>query len=159
MCSWYFPTFLNDELIAVPLGVALWHTFIRAVRCAAGPESGAGREPLCCSALRHSGKYYAGHDPEDTAAPQRNHPVRRLFNIEKTVELIQNALLEAAEAGETRHEHLLAHLERLQDDVSRNQSMLQEMRRRGCVRRECVFLFLVLGVALWLYVVHALTLE
>ena len=52
-----------------------------------------------------------------------------------------------------------AHLERLQDDVSRNQSMLQEMRRRGCVRRECVFLFVVLGVALWLYVVHALTLE
>lgn len=98
-------------------------------------------------------------DPEDAAAPQRNHLVRRLFNIEKTVELIQNALLEAAEAGETRHEHLLAHLERLQDDVSRNQSMLQEMRRRGCVRRECVFLFVVLGVALWLYVVHALTLE
>ena len=23
--SWYFPTFLNDELIAVPLGVLLWH--------------------------------------------------------------------------------------------------------------------------------------
>ena len=100
----------------------------------------------------------AYEDPEDVyAETSRGNLVRRLFNIEKTVELIQNALMEAAETGESRHEHLLAHLERLQDDVSRNQSMLREIRRRGCVGRECVFVFIVLGVLLWLYAVHTLT--
>ena len=29
--SWFFPTFLNDILVAVPLGVALWHSLLFAV--------------------------------------------------------------------------------------------------------------------------------
>lgn len=32
--SWYFPTFLNDELIAVPLGVLLWCAGLRLLKYA-----------------------------------------------------------------------------------------------------------------------------
>ena len=35
--SWYFPTFLNDELIAVPLGVGLWQLLTRVVRSRGRP--------------------------------------------------------------------------------------------------------------------------
>jgi len=58
--SWYFPTFLNDELIAVPLGVGLWHQgVLRAVRSYGGTEPQPG-EHIVVSALRDSGKYYEG---------------------------------------------------------------------------------------------------
>jgi len=30
--SWYFPTFLNDELIAVPLGVLIWYVATGDIR-------------------------------------------------------------------------------------------------------------------------------
>ena len=56
--SWYFPTFLNDELIAVPLGVATWHSFLFVVRRLSDDMPDA----LWLHALRHSGKYYA--DPK-----------------------------------------------------------------------------------------------
>ena len=52
--SWYFPTFLNDEIIAVPLGVGLWHAFLLCVRRV------HDRCPSFHSlaALRNSGRYY-----------------------------------------------------------------------------------------------------
>lgn len=82
---------------------------------------------------------------------------QRLFKIENTVEMIQASLLEAAEQGETRHEHLLQHLEELKDDVVRNHRLLKELRDRGCFRtsRECMFVGALAVVALWLYFVHA----
>ena len=50
------------------------------------------------------------NDPEQlegeaTGALTQRHLAQRLFRIENTVELIQASLLEAAEHGETRHEH------------------------------------------------------
>jgi hypothetical protein len=32
--SWYLPTFLNDEIIAVPLGVLIWHVLLLRVAAA-----------------------------------------------------------------------------------------------------------------------------
>ena len=55
--SWYFPTFLNDELIAVPLGVLLWHIFIRLVRRVTSSEP-ACAESTFAVALKDSGKYH-----------------------------------------------------------------------------------------------------
>ena len=105
------------------------------------------------------------HDPERplngeaTGELTQRHLVQRLFRIENTVELIQASLLEAAEQGETRHEHLLQHLEDLKDDVVRNHRLLKELRDRGCFRtsRECLFVGALAVVALWLYFVHAVT--
>ena len=51
--SWYFPTFLNDELIAVPLGVGLWQLLTRVVRACSTKHP----ELFCLQALSHSGKY------------------------------------------------------------------------------------------------------
>ena len=51
--SWYFPTFLNDELIAVPLGVGLWQLLTRVVRACSTKRP----ELFCLQALSHSGKY------------------------------------------------------------------------------------------------------
>ena len=87
----------------------------------------------------------------------QRHLAQRLFKIENTVEMIQASLLEAAEQGETRHEHLLQHLEELKDDVVRNHRLLKELRDRGCFRtsRECMFVGALAVVALWLYFVHA----
>ena len=51
--SWYFPTFLNDELIAVPLGVGLWQLLTRVVRSCSTKHP----ELFCLQALSHSGKY------------------------------------------------------------------------------------------------------
>ena len=51
--SWYFPTFLNDELIAVPLGVGLWQLLTRVVRSCSTQHP----ELFCLQALSHSGKY------------------------------------------------------------------------------------------------------
>ena len=53
--SWYFPTFLNDEFIAVPLGVLLWHKVLLALARQLRrrrPQSGWLR------ALEASGKYH-----------------------------------------------------------------------------------------------------
>ena len=94
-----------------------------------------------------------GEEELDSQLTQRN-LAQRLTSIETTVDMIQSALLEAAEAGETRHEHLLLHLQELKDDVVRNHTLLKEMRRRGCVRKECVFTAVVLGVVLWVYMIH-----
>mmetsp|Transcript_56738 Transcript_56738/g.93863 ORF Transcript_56738/g.93863 Transcript_56738/m.93863 type:complete len:261 (+) Transcript_56738:97-879(+) len=55
--SWYFPTFLNDELIAVPLGVCIWHLLIALVRKLGDCVPSCGDAP-CFRALRHSGRYY-----------------------------------------------------------------------------------------------------
>lgn len=87
----------------------------------------------------------------------QRHLAQRLFRIENTVELIQASLLEAAEQGETRHEHLLQHLEELKDDVVRNHRLLKELRDRGCFQtsRECLFVGALAVLALWLYFVHA----
>ena len=51
--SWYFPTFLNDELIAVPLGVGLWQLLTRVVRSCSTKHP----ELFCLQMLAHSGKY------------------------------------------------------------------------------------------------------
>lgn len=93
---------------------------------------------------------------DDAQALTQRNLAQRLFRIESTVELIQNSLLEAAETGESRHEHLLQHLQELKDDVVRNHKLLHELRQRGCLRwnRECAFVLLLALVALWLYFVH-----
>jgi len=104
-----------------------------------------------------------GGEPSDESAGEltgeltQQHLVQRLFRIENTVELIQASLLEAAEHGETRHEHLLQHLEDLKDDVVRNHRLLRELRDRGCFQtsRECLFAGALAVVALWLYFVHS----
>lgn len=92
---------------------------------------------------------------DDTHLTQR-HLAQRLLRIESTVELIQNSLLEAAETGETRHEHLLQHLQELKDDVVRNHKLLNELKQRGCFScgRECMFVGVLFLVAMWLYFVH-----
>lgn len=102
------------------------------------------------------------NDPErplnDTAGElTQRHLAQRLFKIENTVEMIQASLLEAAEQGETRHEHLLQHLEELKDDVVRNHRLLKELSDRGCFQtsRECMFVGALVVVALWLYFVHS----
>ena len=93
-------------------------------------------------------------DAQDDSLLTQRHLAQRLTSIEMTVEMIQSALLEAAETGETRHEHLLLHLQELKDDVVRNHTLLKELRRRGCVRKECVFLVVVVGVVAWVYMLH-----
>ena len=54
--SWYFPTFLNDELIAVPLGVLLWHQGI--LRLAAIMRSRCSPGSRLLEALQASGRYH-----------------------------------------------------------------------------------------------------
>ena len=58
--SWYFPTFINDELIAVPLGVGIWHGFLYLVRTASGRWPNA----VWLQALRASGRYHPA-EPAD----------------------------------------------------------------------------------------------
>lgn len=84
----------------------------------------------------------------------QRHVVQRLSRIERTVETIQNALLEAAEMGESRHEDLVQQLHDISDEVGRNQTLLKELRRRGCVRKECLFLLLLAAVVGWLWFVQ-----
>lgn len=54
--SWYLPTFLNDEIIAVPLGVLIWHMLLLRMAAAVGrqwyPRS------VFFQALQASGRYY-----------------------------------------------------------------------------------------------------
>ena len=73
--SWYFPTFLNDEIIAVPLGVLLWHRVILAfARCAARRWPAAS----CLHALKASGRYNAesgGADDQRTQLVDRRAPL------------------------------------------------------------------------------------
>lgn len=60
--SWYLPTFINDEAIAVPLGVLLWHGGLRLTRR-------LGRHcprTLCLQALESSGRYHAVMAPAST---------------------------------------------------------------------------------------------
>ena len=102
------------------------------------------------------------HDPEQplddyNGKLTQRHLAQRLFKIENTVEMIQASLLEAAEQGETRHEHLLHHLEELRDDVVRNHRLLRELSNRGCFQtsRECIFVGALVVLALWLYFVHS----
>ena len=52
--SWYFPTFMNDELIAVPLGVGLWQLWTRAIRSLAAQ----GYTAEWIQALAVSGRYH-----------------------------------------------------------------------------------------------------
>lgn len=52
--SWYFPTFMNDELIAVPLGVGLWQLWTRLIRQLAA----AGYTSEWIQALAVSGRYH-----------------------------------------------------------------------------------------------------
>jgi hypothetical protein len=54
--SWYFPTFLNDELIAVPLGVLLWHQCL--LRLAASARRRWYPHSVFLQALQASGRYY-----------------------------------------------------------------------------------------------------
>ena len=88
---------------------------------------------------------------------QDEHVVQRLSRIERTVETIQNALMEAAEMGESRHEDVVRQLHDIADEVGRNQKILRELRRRGCcMRREnCLFVILVVVVCAWLYFVQS----
>ena len=55
---------------------------------------------------------------------QDEHVVQRLSRIERTVETIQNALMEAAEMGESRHEDVVRQLHDIADEVGRNQKIL-----------------------------------
>jgi len=105
-------------------------------------------------AARPPGSAQDAQDAQDDSLLTQRHLAQRLTSIEMTVEMIQSALLEAAETGETRHEHLLLHLQELKDDVVRNHTLLKELRRRGCVRKECVFLVVVVGVVAWVYMLH-----
>ena len=52
--SWYFPTFMNDELIAVPLGVGLWQLWTRLIRSLAAQ----GYTAEWIQALAVSGRYH-----------------------------------------------------------------------------------------------------
>lgn len=83
----------------------------------------------------------------------------RLMRIEGTVEMIQASLLEAAEHGETRHEHLLEHLDALRVDVGHNNRLLKELHKRGCFQlsRNCLLVTAALLLALWLYMVDYIT--
>uniref|UniRef100_A0A6U5LZA2 Uncharacterized protein n=1 Tax=Calcidiscus leptoporus TaxID=127549 RepID=A0A6U5LZA2_9EUKA len=64
--SWYLPTFLNDEVIAVPLGISLWHVFLATVR-----RLGHTRPELVwVEALRQSGRYYADEKQEQAPDSQ-----------------------------------------------------------------------------------------
>ena len=83
----------------------------------------------------------------------------RLTRIESTVEMIQASLLEAAEHGETRHEHLLQHLEDLRDDVGRNHRLLRELRERGWCQlsRNCLLVTAAMLLVVWLYIVDYVT--
>uniref|UniRef100_A0A7S0LIA8 Uncharacterized protein n=1 Tax=Coccolithus braarudii TaxID=221442 RepID=A0A7S0LIA8_9EUKA len=59
--SWYFPTFLNDELIAVPLGIGMWHLFLSTVR-----RIGRQRPDIeWVQALQASGRYYPELPPRE----------------------------------------------------------------------------------------------
>lgn len=60
--SWYLPTFLNDELIAVPLGVLLWHKVV--LRLASALRARCFPRSMCLRALEASGKYYPSQGAE-----------------------------------------------------------------------------------------------
>jgi type II secretory pathway predicted ATPase ExeA len=91
----------------------------------------------------------------ESAAGAHPHVVQRLSRIERTVETIQNALMEAAEMGESRHEDLVRQLHDISDEVGHNQKLLRELRRQGCVRKQtCFFVMLLVTVCGWLYIVR-----
>ena len=57
--SWYMPTFLNDELIGVPLGVLLWHQVVVRGACILSQRWPRG---VWIEALQASGRYYPDAD-------------------------------------------------------------------------------------------------
>lgn len=81
--------------------------------------------------------------------------VKRLDRIESTVAMIENAMLQAQEEGETRHADLLHHLDDLKTEVLENNKILKKLRDRGwfacCAKKECVFIVIILGLIAWIY--------
>ena len=92
---------------------------------------------------------------------QRGHLVQRLDRIESTVSMIESAMLQAQEEGETRHVDLLHHLEDLKVEVVENNKILKKLRDRGwfacCAKKECIFLIIVLALGAWIYILQGVT--
>ena len=91
----------------------------------------------------------------------RGHLVQRLDRIESTVSMIESAMLQAQEEGETRHVDLLHHLEDLKVEVVENNKILKKLRDRGwlacCAKKECIFLIIVLALGAWIYFLQGMT--
>lgn len=84
--------------------------------------------------------------------------VKRLDRIESTVAMIENAMLQAQEEGETRHTDLLNHLDDLKTEVLENNKILKKLRDRGwlacCAKKECVFTLILFALAVWIYLLQ-----
>lgn len=84
--------------------------------------------------------------------------VQRLDRIESTVAMIESAMLQAQEEGESRHADLLHHLDDLKIEVLENNKILKKLRDRGwfacCAKKECVFLIILIALGAWVYVLQ-----
>lgn len=89
------------------------------------------------------------------------HLVQRLDRIESTVAMIESAMLQAQEEGEMRHGDLLNHLDDLKIEVVENNKILKKLRDRGwlacCVKKESIFIIIVIVLGAWIYFLQGMT--
>lgn len=93
---------------------------------------------------------------------EHGHLVQRLDRIESTVAMIESAMLQAQEEGETRHADLLHHLDDLKVEVLENNKILKKLRDRGwfacCAKKECVFVIILTALGAWVYLLGKMNL-